>query len=220
MDWFAPIDLYCERTAPGLFNEPFNAFSNLAFLGAAVLATVRRPARRDVFLWLLIALVYLIAIGSTTFHMFANRWSLIADVAPTLAFIYAFFLYAMLRFVALSWSWSVAVTLLFFVASYAFAGAIPAGVLNGSLSYLPALVGLATLGAYLFAHQLPAAPLLLVAAATFLVSLTFRTIDLAVCTCLPTGTHFIWHALNTVVLYLALLSAMRFGGLAPSMRHT
>jgi hypothetical protein len=25
MDWFAPIDLYCERTAPGLFNEPLNA---------------------------------------------------------------------------------------------------------------------------------------------------------------------------------------------------
>jgi len=220
MDWFAPIDLYCERTAPGLLNEPFNALSNLCFLGAAVLATARRPARRDPFLWVLIALVYLIAIGSTTFHMFANRWSLIADVAPIMAFIYAFFLYAMLRFVVLSWLWSLAITVLFFIASYAFAGAVPAVVLNGSLAYLPALVGLVGLGAYLFAQQFPAAPLLLAAAALFLISLTFRTIDLTVCNCMPTGTHFIWHALNAVVLYLALLSAMRFGGLAANASHT
>jgi len=87
MDWFAPTDLYCERTAPGLFNEPFNALSNLAFLAAAAIATARRPPRRDVFLWLLIAIVYLIAIGSTTFHMLANRWSLIADIGPIAAFI-------------------------------------------------------------------------------------------------------------------------------------
>ena len=219
MDWFAPIDLYCERTAPGLFNEPFNALSNLAFVVAAALAAARRPPRRDVFLWILIALVGLIAIGSTTFHMFANRWSLIADIAPITAFIYAFFLFAMLRFVALAWVWSLAATVLFFIASYAYVGALPAGLLNGSLGYAPALAALAGLGAYLYAERFPAAPLLLAAAAIFLVSLTFRTIDLAVCACIPTGTHFIWHALNAVVLYLALLSAIRHGGLAARPTH-
>src|SRR5579871_2919518 len=100
MDWSAPVDLYCERTAPGLFNEPFNAISNLAFFAAAALAVAQRPARRDVFLVALIALVVLIGIGSTAFHMFANRWSLLADTVPIAAFIHAFFLYAMLRFVA------------------------------------------------------------------------------------------------------------------------
>jgi hypothetical protein len=38
MDWLAPIDLYCERTAPGLLNEPLNAISNLAFFAAAIVA--------------------------------------------------------------------------------------------------------------------------------------------------------------------------------------
>jgi len=219
VDWFAPIDLYCERTAPGLLNEPFNALSNLAFVAAAACAAVRRPARRDVLLWALIALVYLIALGSTAFHMFANRWSLIADVAPITAFINAFFFYAMLRFVALAWFWSLAATVLFFIASYGFAAALPAGILNGSLGYAPALVALVGLGAYLYVERFPAAPLLLLAAAIFLVSLTFRTIDLAVCACIPTGTHFIWHALNGVVLYLALLSAIRHGGLAARPTH-
>jgi len=125
----------------------------------------------------------------------------------------------MLRFVPLSWMDSLTVTVLFFIASYGFGVAIPAGTLNGSLGYLPALIGLIALGAYLFARQYPAAPLLLSAAAVFLVSLTFRTIDLTVCNCMPTGTHFIWHALNAVVLYLALLSAMRFGGLAANASH-
>jgi hypothetical protein len=220
MDWFAPVDLYCERTAPGLFNEPFNALSNVAFLAAAALALAQRHGRRDLFLAILIALVCLIGLGSTAFHMFANRWSLVADTTSIAAFIYAFFLYAMLRFVALSWAWSLTLTALFFVASYLFGRVIPPDILNGSLGYLPALLGLVALGAYLFAQRFPAAPLLLAAAAVLLVSLTFRTIDLAVCSCIPTGTHFLWHALNGLVLYLALLSAIRFGGLASSERPT
>jgi len=220
MDWFAPIALYCERTAPGLLNEPLNALSNVAFFAAAALAIVQRPARHDLFLWILIALVVLIGIGSTAFHVFANRWSLLADTIPIAAFIYAFFLYAMLRFVALSWAPSVAITVLFFLASYAFSAALPPHLLNGSLGYLPALAGLVTLSAILFARRFPAAPLLLAAAGVLLVSLTFRTIDLAVCTRIPAGTHFLWHALNGLVLYLALLSAIRFGGLAPSTRDT
>ena len=38
MDWFAPIDIYCERTAPGFWDEPFNALTNAAFLIAAAAA--------------------------------------------------------------------------------------------------------------------------------------------------------------------------------------
>ena len=219
MDWFAPIDLYCERTAPGLLNEPLNASSNLAFFIAAIVATriAKRDsnARADGFLWLLIALVYVIGAGSTAFHTFANRWSLVADVAPITAFIYAFFLYAMRRFVGLSWLASIIATAAFFAASYVFATVIPAGTLNGSVAYLPAFAGLVGLGAYLFAHAFPTGRWLIAAAAVFLVSLTARTIDLMVCTCLPSGTHWAWHVLNSVVLFLALTSAIRFGnGLA------
>ena len=41
---------------------------------------------------------------------------------------------------------------------------------------------------------------LLAAAAVFVVSLGFRTIDLLVCTQVPIGTHFVWHLLNGVVV--------------------
>jgi len=180
MDWFAPIDLYCERTVPGLTGEPFNAVSNLAFFLAAALST--RSASRH-------------ARG---------------------------FLYAMRRLVALSWLWSVIVTAIFLVASLLFAAAVPPAMLNGSVSYLPAFAGLAGLGAFLFSRHLPAGHWLIAAAGVFLVSLTFRTIDLAACTCLPAGTHWVWHTLNALVLYLALAVAIRFGapnGLAERPRH-
>jgi hypothetical protein len=38
--------------------------------------------------------------------------------------------------------------------------------------------------------------------------LVFRTIDRAVCSSVPIGTHFIWHLLNAVVLYVLLRTAM------------
>jgi hypothetical protein len=44
--------------------------------------------------------------------------------------------------------------------------------------------------------------ILFVALGLFAVSLTFRTLDNAVCDTLPLGTHFLWHVLNGCVLYL------------------
>jgi hypothetical protein len=43
---------------------------------------------------------------------------------------------------------------------------------------------------------------LLAAALVFALSLTARSLDLSACTLSPIGTHFLWHVLNAVVLYL------------------
>jgi hypothetical protein len=53
--------------------------------------------------------------------------------------------------------------------------------------------------------------MMLAAAAVFAVSLTFRTVDLAVCASLPLGTHAAWHTLNAVVLYLLVRAAIDAG---------
>lgn len=66
--------------------------------------------------------------------------------------------------------------------------------------------------------------LLLVAAAVFSTSLVFRSVDQAVCDLVPIGTHFLWHALNAVVLFLCLRAALlregdaARGALTPSPR--
>jgi hypothetical protein len=38
----------------------------------------------------------------------------------------------------------------------------------------------------------------------FVISLVLRSIDKAVCPYIPTGTHFGWHILNGIVLYLSM----------------
>ena len=55
--------------------------------------------------------------------------------------------------------------------------------------------------------------MLFLAAGVFTLSVAFRTVDIAVCAAFPLGTHFLWHSLNGVVLYL-LLRALA-GGTAP-----
>jgi hypothetical protein len=49
---------------------------------------------------------------------------------------------------------------------------------------------------------------LALAALVFAISLGLRTVDNAICPQVPLGTHFIWHILNAVVLYVLLHTAI------------
>jgi len=85
-------------------------------------------------------------------------------------------------------------------------------LLGGSLTYAPALATLLALGIYHWMSRKPGPLLLIAAAGVFAVSLSFRTIDESACPLLPVGTHFLWHLLNPLVLYLcvrALIEARR-----------
>ena len=83
-------------------------------------------------------------------------------------------------------------------------GAQLPALLNGFLGYIPALVTLVVLGLYHFVERQHARRALLAAAGAFIVSLFFRSIDLAACEQISIGTHFLWHALNGGVVYLAM----------------
>ena len=82
------IDLYCERTAVGLFNEPLGLISNVAFLIAAFYLS--RQSRQSIASYLLIAWLSVIGIGSGLFHAFATTATLLMDVVPIQGFILNF----------------------------------------------------------------------------------------------------------------------------------
>ena len=69
---------------------------------------------------------------------------------------------------------------------------------------MPALIVLPALGLDYFRRGNPERGLLLSAAAVFLASVVCRSVDRAVCDAFPVGTHFVWHLLNSVVLYLSM----------------
>ncbi len=77
-------------------------------------------------------------------------------------------------------------------------------VLNGSLRYAPAFLLLLAMGFHHYLRGKKERGLLLAAAGVFSLSLVFRTIDNGICPYFAPGTHFLWHLLNSVVLYLLL----------------
>ena len=230
------VFLYCERgTSEALFAEPINAVSNAAFLLAALagfLLVLRRPPEeRNADQFLLPALVLFIGLGSLAFHLYADRGTALADVVPISLFMLVYFGFALNRFVGVPPAWTT-LAVLGFTAIVAitmqvrcgedfigFPGSGVEGVkpcLNGSLFYFPALVALMVVGLILSERGHKAAPWLLWAAAIFALSIALRSLDLALCDKAvfegrKVGTHFAWHVLNALALFLLLRASLEGG---------
>jgi hypothetical protein len=215
--WSTPIDLYCERTDPSFWAEPLNAVTNAAFLIAAAAAFAKWNRRRepDLPVLALIVVAAMVGFGSFIFHTLATRGAAYFDTIPIAVFIYGYFLLAMRRFLRLGWILTGAILAGFAVVSHGLAFVVPRGFLNGSYAYLPALTALLWV-AYRVKDEAQQGTIFL-AAGLFALSLSFRTIDLTICAVLPLGTHFLWHSLNGVVVYMLLQAAMRYRGRAAHM---
>jgi hypothetical protein len=102
---------------------------------------------------------------------------------------------------------AVATVVAYAAGAQALVGLAPAGALNGSVVYVPALIALIAV-----AWMTRRVPLisrgLSGAALIFTLSLALRSIDAAVCDGFPLGTHFLWHILNAAVLYILLRAAI------------
>lgn len=197
------IDLYCERTGPELLSEPLNALTNGAFIIAAILLFFQARNRNvlSVDTGLLITLIFAIGVGSGLFHLYATRTTLLADVLPILFFQVSFLVIYSRSVIEASWRVT-GMLLLGYVILTFLAGTLPGDLFNGTLRYAPAFIFICLLGSYHYQEKKNGRPYLLMAAGVFLLSMTFRSIDQSVCASLPIGTHFLWHVLNAVVLYL------------------
>ncbi len=213
MDWAAAVDAYCERLGPGFWAEPVNALTNAAFLIAALWVW---PGARGIER-VLAAILFAIGAGSFLFHTVAQSWAGLADVLPILLFILVYVYAANRHF----WEWPVWVSALGVVAFVPYAmvlgrvfGQVPG--LGGSAGYAPVPV---LIYAYALAlrRRAPATARGLAIGATILVvSLTARTLDEPLCGAIPSGTHFLWHVLNAVMLgwMIVVLRRHRLAGRA------
>jgi hypothetical protein len=225
------VFLYCERgTDPALLAEPINALSNLAILFAALVAlqlVLWRPREeQSADHFLLCGLVFFIGLGSLSFHLFANQGTALLDVIPIGVFMLVYLGFALNRFLGVPPGWTV-LLVIGFTAIAAIAlqvqcvdGAIGlAGgkdakpCLNGSVGYLPALAAMIVVGLLLSERHHRAAPYVLTAAAIFTVSVTLRSLDVALCDKViiegrKVGTHFAWHILNAIALFLLLRASL------------
>lgn len=210
-----PVDLYCERVGPGLWGEPLNSLSNLAFLVAtvAVLWQARQSPWPVRTLGVLLGLIFA---GSTVFHLVATGWGAALDTGAIAVYLLYYVAAFAHWFHGVRWRYS-------WLGVPVFVALTAVTALLGGGMYGSALVALVVLAAWLRrrAHS-PRWREFALAAVLFAVSLTLRTLDGPLCPVLPIGTHYGWHILNAVVLYVASLAAIRqsagrvTGGMAPS----
>lgn len=228
------IFAYCERGQdPGFWAEPFNAVTNFGFVLAGLLTLwllMRRPAEESRLLRSLLVLnLFIIGIGSFLFHTYATPWAALADVIPIGVFMLGYLGYALYVFARLPLFLTIPA-----IAGFAYVIQLATGFdcrslglrleilettncLNGSFGYVPALAAMLLIGLWLAIRRHPAAPYIVGAGLVFLVSISFRATDWVFCQDISfmgraRGTHFLWHTLNSVVLFLLVLGAVRHGG--------
>jgi hypothetical protein len=139
MNWNAYVDGYCERLSPGLWGEPLNAISNLAFWLVAFLvwrgwrrlnlsknqalagiesaqAAIHSGANR--LPWDINALLItqvLIGAGSLAFHTFATRWAAALNVLFIALYLHFYLAVYADRVLAIRWphaAWGIFVFLI------------------------------------------------------------------------------------------------------------
>ena len=217
---FEHVDQYCERAGPGLWAEPLNAATNLAFILAGLWGLWQaRKHGADALVVVLCWWVVAVGIGSGLFHVFANRLTMLADIIPIAVFTLAYTAFAIRRYLGYSRIATAGIFLAFYLVAGGLTALVPArldALSNGSTGYLPAFLALFVFGGWVAARGHAAGPWLIAAAATFLVSVTFRASDQQMCALLPIGTHFMWHLLNATMLALLLAAAARHGARSAS----
>lgn len=238
------VFLYCERgTNPELMAEPINALSNAAFLLAGLIGlqlVLWRPAEeRSADHFLLPVLVLFIGLGSLAFHLYADQGTALADVVPIAVFMLVYLGFALNRFLGVAPGVTVLLvigfTAIMAIASQVqcsetaigFLGPDVQGVkpcLNGSVFYLPALGAMIVIGLLLHERGHKAAPWVLWASAIFAVSVTLRSLDQSLCNTVlidgrKVGTHFVWHILNALALFLLLRASLAVGATAAERKR-
>lgn len=234
----ATIFDYCERGLdPSFWAEPLNAVTNGGFILAAIAGAVmiaKLPARERSAWHIFFVLNFTaIGIGSFLFHTMPNIETVKADTGPIGIFMLTYLIFAVRRFAGASWMGTLAAIAAFIGAmiiafkvrcwdgQIGFSLDVPPGAraqcINGGLGYGPALGAMLVIGGWLAWKRHPAARLVLAAGAVFFLSLTFRSLDRALCgewivLGHRMGTHFIWHLLNSLTLFLLLAASIRHGG--------
>jgi len=201
------IDNYCERLDPGLFGEPFNTITNIAFLIVAYclgkyLTTVEKNiGYSDRQSRYLINLVWFIGFGSLAFHIFSSLWAGIFDTLPIALLILSYSYLSLRRFFSINKYISVLAPLIIILMNL---------VLNKmgdvtNSAYFAALIGMILIGCIAFLCDKKRIFFgMLISVIVFTISLTFRIFDEILCLNIAIGTHWIWHILNALTLYIII----------------
>ena len=199
MNWFETIDGYCERIDASFWSEPLNAVTNVVFLMAAIWVLRREELNNKARA--LAFLLGMIGIASFLFHSVATAWAGALDVLFILLFTLLYIFVATEDFLGLPRRSALVVTLGYFPFSVVVDWlTLPLSFLGSTRIYIPILI-LITLYSLILYKKFPYLSRGLAMGALLLtISMFARSVDLPLCETIPTGTHFLWHVINAIML--------------------
>lgn len=200
--------VYCEQALSAGVFEPINTLTNLFFVAAGILLFIRlrRNERLDLKGIWFSSLLIIIGFGSYAWHFQRTNFNLMADSIPIGLFVLSY-LYFYLARITNKLLNRLLLFFGFFIYTF-FVNRVLNEVAkggffeNGGLSYTITLSYFLFLQIYTYFFKPELLKKSLVIVMLFFTSIVFRQLDLKLCELLGFGTHFIWHILNSIVLYL------------------
>ena len=199
MDLSKPIDIYCERLDIGIWAEPINAVTNVAFILAAIIMWLR--CKNLVEGKILSFLLFSIGCGSFLFHTYAQTWAALLDVMAIFIFILTYIFVANRRFLVWSKMVSLIGVILFFPYQLLLVSILSnIQFFGSSVQYIPVAILIFIYSGLLRKSEPNLSRGLFIGAAILCLSIISRTVDEPLCSILSVGTHFVWHILNAIML--------------------
>ena len=209
-------DIYglCERQGAAFWGEPLNALSSFAFLYITIRLLIYFEGLsilRHRRLWDIKALIFIvpcIGMASFIFHTLPGPETEMIDTTFIVAFILLYFGSALMRIAQVGWFQAIICYIAYAGFTHMVVTQFP-NALNDSIGYLTTMMALIVIAFYLNMKKRAAARDFLIAALLGVMSLFFRSIDDATCAMVPFGTHFMWHMLNAILIYMLMKQLIR-----------
>jgi len=201
-----PLPVYCEGgNFLEFLAEPLNATSNVAFIlvGFGIYKLLIKHRIQKVEYRVVLILIFLIGFGSFFWHTTRNSFTLLLDAIPSaLSFTLITYIFLSKLIKNKAFAFLIAGLLLpsrFFISSIAPTDTI-SSLIRNSVNATVFLVIIA----WSFKKYGRIAFEGLVVLSVYLTAIIMRGIDLQVCQTFPLGTHFLWHIMNALAVYLAV----------------
>jgi hypothetical protein len=217
-----PLGLTCERTTLDFWAEPLNALTNIACLVALIICWREREKAQSKDLGSLVYLVFIAALGITSFvmHTAPTRQMSTIDTILTGGYI----VFALFGLLIRHLRFGVPVAFVFvvvFLVLAPFASDLAGGFASRSTSFfIPVLFFFPICSAFMIfraenfspaerEQQNACARLVMISSVTFILGLGARALDQPFCSRVPTGLHFLWHIAFAATMGLITIAYIR-----------
>lgn len=195
------MDFYCERINLNFFNEPLNIISNIFFLICSIIIFKRyRKININNEFYIFPICVFLLSFGSSSFHSYPNKFTLLCDIIPIFVFCIFFAFTINKNILKINLTENIFFILIYIFLSLFLPTIVNFDFLNSSQYYLSNFL-LLNFYTFILKNNKLIIKILIKSVIFFSIALFFRTIDNFICNFLNIGTHYLWHLFSSILLF-------------------